>query len=363
MWRGIKLLSAQARGNKSAKGMLGPNGRAAAVFKWPLSANVIVAFLIMSSCSKTSEGCEQGMVKCGDSCTDTASDVYNCGSCGNACMQTLVCSLGACKAQCDPGLKNCADSCIPMNASCSSRAIGGGAGSGTSTSGIITGGGGNTAVITGTGGSTATSTTTSGNAGSTTTTTSGGTAGTGAGGTSSTPSGDGGSNVGGYIISGDWHGYAFTYAKGGTITPKDFSSSMDFPLCASGSVDPDSSYASLAMIGWNINQATTANAPTESVTPKKKAIAVSLTNKGGSPLRIQIQGPNGGTSATDRWCAALPSGGGSVAYSTFNTECWEGGKGTAYASQPIVSVMVLVPGTSASAVSFDFCITKIAESD
>jgi hypothetical protein len=193
-------------------------------------------------------------------------------------------------------------------------------------------------------------------------------AGSGGAGVAGTVAGDGGAAgatgaYGGYITSGDWQGYAWTATSpsGGTISPDDFGAVTDFPLCASGSVATGT--ANVAMVGWNLNQGYTDGEPALSVTPTLEGIYVSLTNPGSSELRLQIQGPNGGSQANDRWCAIIPGDGGFIPFSAFNTECWAGGDGTAYAGQPIVAAIVLVPGSTAGPVSFDFCITALQQSD
>ncbi len=188
----------------------------------------------------------------------------------------------------------------------------------------------------------------------------------GAAGDSGGSGGDAGSGsgaYGGYISSGDWQGYAWTATSpsGGTISPDDFGEFFDFPLCASGSVSTGTE--NVAMVGWNLNQGTADGEPALSVTPTMEGIHVSLGNPGGSELRLQIQGPDGGSVSTDRWCAVIPGTGGFIPFSAFNTECWAGGAGTAYAGQPIVAAIVLVPGSAAGPVSFDFCITSLQQSD
>jgi hypothetical protein len=41
----------------------------------------------------------------------------------------------------------------------------------------------------------------------------------------------------------------------------------------------------------------------------------------------------------------------------FNTQCWEGGVGTAYAKQPIKAIQLVVPGSNTAAIAFNMCIT------
>jgi hypothetical protein len=339
MWRVVRLWS----DNGFKKGDYKNSEIRCGLIKATLMS-VIALLGAISACSKESAGpvqCDQGLYACGNECANFTADVYHCGSCENVCPKTYVCSLGSCKTACDQGLKNCSDNCVPENNPCTvpigASGSGGGTGGFASAGTSITGSVAKAGVAGMTGGS------------------------SGSGGATSTDSAA--KPNGGYITSGGWHGYAWaaTSATGATIAPKSFSGSIDFPLCASGSVE--SGYDNLAMVGWNLNQANTTGAATETVTPKQKGITVGVTNKGGSTLRIQIQGPNGATDATDRWCAVVPGTGGFIAYEAFNTECWAGGEGTAYAGQPIVAAIVLVPGTNTGSVSFDFCVTKMAETD
>lgn len=70
-------------------------------------------------CSITCPGTETACVSGGGDggagtgvCTDTKSDVNNCGQCGNVCGQGLVCNGGTCALTCTTGLVNCNGACI-----------------------------------------------------------------------------------------------------------------------------------------------------------------------------------------------------------------------------------------------------------
>jgi len=345
-----------------------------------LSAWLSIGFTLLGlaavGCGTTNpQGCAPGLALCNGTCVATVEDAYNCGACGTVCAAGTVCSNSACKAGCDAGLAQCAQSCVDVMSSpfncgaCSVACAAGelcsgsvcycpagsscdvGVGTGGTGSGGIPGVGGSTI---GTGGVAAT----------------GGVTGTG-GDTATGGAGPGVPN-GGYLTAGGWKGYVWTATSvsGATITPKHFGDLAQPPYCASGSVQPSANSGNVAMVGWNLNQLPTPEGgsplPTNSILPTLDGILVSVSNPGGSTLRLQIQGPNGGTVATDRWCATIPGSGGFIAYSSFNTECWAGGKGTAYdKSKPIVAAIVLVPGggAAASAINYDFCINNIVESD
>ena len=49
-----------------------------------------------------------------------------------------------------------------------------------------------------------------------------------------------------------------------------------------------------------------------------------------------------------------------IPYASFNTECWEGGAGTAYAKQAIDTLQLIVPGGAAEA-PLDVQLTAIKE--
>lgn len=170
---------------------------------------------------------------------------------------------------------------------------------------------------------------------------------------------------GGYVVSGNWHGYAWTTAVGAgtTINPADFASvAAGGSLCAAGSVGPLADFGGMAALGVNLNQAQLEpNAPS-TITPTGDGIVVGLNNKSGTALRVQIQGPNGAADANDRWCAPVSGKGGLVPWTTFNTKCWDN-TGAGYAQQPLQSAMILVPGGNKTAVVFDFCLTGVYPSD
>jgi hypothetical protein len=293
--------------------------------------------------------CPAGSMACGGVCTDITSS-SNCGGCGRACGGGMVCSMGTCAVTCGPGLTLCGTSCV--SGPC------GGPGSPIAGGGPIAGESG-AGALPGAGSGPIGSDAGNGPAG----TSSGG----GAGGTSGMAGAAGSAGppgaFGGYITSGAWKGFAWTATSpnGGTIMPADYAAAFDFPLCARGSVMAGD--ANVAMVGWNINQSTEMGAAAMSVTPELGGVTVRVTNPGGSELRLQLQGPSGATSASDRWCAVIPGTGGFIPFDAFNTECWSGGMGMSYRGQPLVAAIVLVPGRAGAPVAFDFCIDALAETD
>jgi hypothetical protein len=184
----------------------------------------------------------------------------------------------------------------------------------------------------------------------------------------------------GYFKSGGWNGYAFTATNiaGTTITPTTFETlPAGQPFCVSGSVaaDPDTDgptgplgFGGVALLGFNVNQAQQPAAgetdpAVGTAVPQGTGIAVSFTKTVASTLRIQIQGPNGDTLASDRWCYEIPETGGPAfaPYAEFNTACWAPTTGTAYAGQPITAVLFTVPGTDTAATPYGYCIDGFAD--
>jgi len=171
--------------------------------------------------------------------------------------------------------------------------------------------------------------------------------------------------AGGYVIAGSWQGYAWTAAStenGSTITLKDFPAlAAGGPLCASGSVASQYDWGGYAMIGVNLNQAQSKDAPMNTVVPTSAGVSVDVTDTGGSQLRVQISGPAGATDPNDRWCVPIAGSGGFIPWGSFNTACW-GGYGNAYNGEPLTQIAILVPGSNSVAVPFNFCINSIVPS-
>jgi hypothetical protein len=189
----------------------------------------------------------------------------------------------------------------------------------------------------------------------------------GSAGTSGGGSGGTGDPITGYFTSGSWRGFAWTatFGTGGSVMPASFEGVANWPICASGTVAGVADGSNGAMVGWNLNQEATTDAPLGEITPGNEGISVSITANTPAQLRLQIQAADGETNAEHRWCAEIGTGGPDifVPYTSFNTECWPGGMGTAYdGTVPLTQVIVQVP-SAATDVNFDFCINSIAESD
>ena len=168
---------------------------------------------------------------------------------------------------------------------------------------------------------------------------------------------------GGYIISGPWAGYAWTGAEGdgSSITPEDFADAEGFPLCASGTVGAMDDYSGVGMVGLNINQPPGEDMPEDTWTPgSEEGVVVNISNPGDSPVRIQIQGPNGASDPDDRWCASVGKFDQDVEipWGSFNTECWNN-EGDYYDHQALTGVMALIPGDDTTDTPFDLCIKNI----
>jgi hypothetical protein len=188
----------------------------------------------------------------------------------------------------------------------------------------------------------------------------------------------------GYVVSGPWHGYAWTAAVTSvaagavttTINPPDFSgvAAGASELCAWGSVGPASDYGGVALLGVNVNQPQLGldggDPPVKTAPIGGIGITVSYTNPGGSVIRVQIQTPLGESSPTGRWCAALSGAGGTetVTWDMFwggvadtTQGCWNAGGAHPPLGTEISNVALLVPGGNATAVPYSFCLQGIVQ--
>lgn len=167
----------------------------------------------------------------------------------------------------------------------------------------------------------------------------------------------------GYVTSGAWHGYAFTYqsTNSGTISPACptpcFSGAGAY-LCASGSLNVDPTFGAVAELGIHLNQDSTdpgGSGATVATTGTGLTVNVHV-KSGAANARVQVQDDK-----SNRWCALLPANGqGTIPWTSFNSKCWDG-SGTAYAvGTPISQAAIVVPSDGAAARPFDFCLVSIA---
>jgi hypothetical protein len=126
------------------------------------------------------------------------------------------------------------------------------------------------------------------------------------------------------------------------------------PVCIQGSVAATPNYNSNAALGLNLNQPP--NQAPMPFTPTLAGLQVDVANRAGSPLRILIQSQDG----TGLWCAGVSGSGGFIAWTAFNTACWDN-SGTAYALQPLAVASVQVPGGIDAAIPYDFCLNGLTE--
>jgi xyloglucan-specific endo-beta-1,4-glucanase len=158
-------------------------------------------------------------------------------------------------------------------------------------------------------------------------------------------------------------------------TPRDFTMKADGTgYCVQGTVY--SSYDSVALMGFNLNETPTGSAtqcaynPAAStmmgppgVTLSGNGLAINFTKTTAPTFRVQVQGPNGATDANDRWCATITPAAGPVfiPWASFNTKCWDM-TGTAFTptGHPISAIAFLVPGTMGAATPFNYCVTGFA---
>jgi hypothetical protein len=204
---------------------------------------------------------------------------------------------------------------------------------------------------------------------------------------------DGDADPPGYVRVGEWHGCSWTgkdtlqvgdsdddgntLSTATTVSPDDFlDKNPDEPFCITGTVGD--LYEAVALLGFNTTEPADGadcsynpNAAEEDgfpgVPPSTSAsgIAVNVSSNVASSLRIQVQGPNGGTDENDRWCydlGASGQGGGEklfAPYEEFNTTCWDN-KGSYYNGEDISAVVFLVPA-KLTTTPYEFCVLGYTE--
>jgi hypothetical protein len=165
----------------------------------------------------------------------------------------------------------------------------------------------------------------------------------------------------GYGDNGTWKGYAFTTTfpttsatvKIDPVCPSPCFTMAAKQLCASGTVKGDTSGASGASLGWNVNQAEMMPNPVQTVATTGSGITVNVPGLT-SGMRVQI------SAGANQWCAPMPTGGsGTIKWGDFKTKCWEGGGAAYTAGTPIEAIQIVVPSTP-SDVSFSFCLVSAA---
>jgi len=198
---------------------------------------------------------------------------------------------------------------------------------------------------------------------------------------------------GGYVVAGQWSGYATPVASKSstadagtnTINPIDFSSVAEgaSELCVQGTVAQTSDSGAAAAIIVNVNQAGTAVdagsldagldggiPPIQNDATGGSGITVEYTNPGQSPLQLALWTNTNATRGT--WCAILSGMGGT------ETLTWDTffGCGTDPAQQiaknwvdqtlppaglSIIAVSLLAPGSSTAPVPYSFCLEGLAQ--
>ena len=172
----------------------------------------------------------------------------------------------------------------------------------------------------------------------------------------------------GYATNGIYKGYGYTFtgpatASKATITPATFTTETS--LCASGMITPDTTYASVAGMGMNVNQevgTTATEPPAMTVVTSGTGLTINvgsvtgltLAAGSGSQLRAQVK------TATGDFCAPLPAmGPQTIPWAMFNSKCWntaEAGAVAFTAGTAIKAVELIVPSSTTMVGPFMFCL-------
>lgn len=164
----------------------------------------------------------------------------------------------------------------------------------------------------------------------------------------------------------NWKGFTWTAAgpeePGINGTTSTITKTAD--LCYSGTVAAYEDYAGYAIFGFNINQENGAGTEAVAITPGGTGLNVSINDKTGTLIRIQLQTPEDAEGNMQSWCVELDGAGGYFPWDQFNTECWnpEGETAMPYTGEPINVISVMVAGHNVKDRDFDFCFNQFAPS-
>ena len=168
----------------------------------------------------------------------------------------------------------------------------------------------------------------------------------------------------GYASNGTWKGYAYTFTgpmtgSKATIMPAMLTTSF----CATGNIMADTTYASVAGMGFNVNQEmgmTSTSPPINMVAASGTGLAINVMSTGltlspgGSQLRAQVK-----AGATDFCANIAASGVNMIPWTMFNSKCWntsETGAMAFAAGTQIKAVELIIPSGMAAIASFNICL-------
>lgn len=172
--------------------------------------------------------------------------------------------------------------------------------------------------------------------------------------------------VNGYLTSGPWLGWVFTFADssglGTTVSPQCAASctpAWGAQACVNGTVAQDPTSGTFIGLAFHVNDPMDGEVGTWNVTGE--GIFVSVSNPPPS-ARLQLQEPDT-TSNDQRYCANLPATGtGLIPFSDLKTYCWGDPEHPSKELQEdtlIHEAAIIVPGSSAGPTPFDFCLVDI----
>ncbi|MBL8634795.1 MAG: hypothetical protein JNM40_16340 [Myxococcales bacterium] len=82
------------------------------VSAWAGAVLFVASSLI--GCSEPTSKCGSGLSECNNECISDKTDPNNCGGCGSACAEPLVCSSGKCSDSCEGAQVACGRACVEL---------------------------------------------------------------------------------------------------------------------------------------------------------------------------------------------------------------------------------------------------------
>jgi hypothetical protein len=143
-----------------------------------------------------------------------------------------------------------------------------------------------------------------------------------------------------YLDNGYWHGHMFSVA--------DPTSSVERAgQCALGTITSNPEFQSFGGWGWNLNQ----ELQSSPLSWDPTLPMVHYDFESTVPLRLSLRDADG-----KDWCYELPDLRGDVAFTQFNSACWNNGGEFYNGTTPLVSIAAIVPGNDAADVEFMVCV-------
>jgi hypothetical protein len=169
-------------------------------------------------------------------------------------------------------------------------------------------------------------------------------------------SGSGLAVSGNYVTSGSLKGYGwgFTTPVGGgdgvNCTTGTFTN-----LCMSGTLGADSTYKTVAGLGFNVNQASSGDPNGSAYASAITSVTYSYSGSTTNGVRLQV------SDATSDYCTTLTASSGTIPIASFVTNCYTGGTPqTPFSGSGLTKIQLIVPGSTSAVTITNLCLDSVS---